>query len=220
MRKLLGGVGFVMFFSASGLGLWLLLEKNLSGTEFVSFVVAFTLIGGVVAFAPEIQEFSVAGNVVKLREVKNDALKSIEVLKKTQAEVLRLMLRSRDYLDQQISYDVGHLAIDKDFWDIVSEAKRIGAIDSLKPMLLPYIDRMLFDLYRTAYNRSYTSSNALSLESSFAEVAAELLDPDRISRTLVARDEREDFRGHYTNFVKGRLAEMESLYALKRELKS
>ncbi|MCU7247958.1 hypothetical protein [Pseudomonas koreensis] len=82
MRIFLGVLGFSIFGCAVVLGLWLLGSGKLSGAEFVAFVISSTVISGIVSFAPEIQEFSVVGNVVKLREVKNDALRAIEVLKK------------------------------------------------------------------------------------------------------------------------------------------
>ncbi|WP_436860674.1 hypothetical protein [Acinetobacter haemolyticus] len=45
-----------------------------------------------VYFSSEIQEFSIAGNAVKLKELRGEALKTIDELKQARAETFRLML--------------------------------------------------------------------------------------------------------------------------------
>lgn len=215
MRIFLGILGFAIFSSALGLGLWLLGSGKLSGAEFVAFVISSTVIAGIVSFAPEIQEFSVAGNVVKLREVKNDALRAIEILKKTQTETLRLMLRVKPFINGGYYADPGHSAIDKDFWDIVVEAKRIGGINELGPSILERIEVMLPALYETVAAWGEGWRPGFTAHDSFVEVAADLLNPKIISDTAIVNGEDES---RYRGFVKARLAEMESLYSLKREL--
>ncbi|WP_228199424.1 hypothetical protein [Acinetobacter sp. SWAC57] len=52
-------------------GLWLLIffENKITGSEFVALVLGFSVIGLIIAFAAEIQEFSIAGNGVKLKDL-------------------------------------------------------------------------------------------------------------------------------------------------------
>lgn len=75
--------GLVVAVVGFGCGLWLLVHLNkISGAEFVAFSLGFAVIGLIVAFATEVQEFSIAGNGVKLRELRTEAEKTIEELKK------------------------------------------------------------------------------------------------------------------------------------------
>src|SRR5476649_1735214 len=209
MRVILGVTGFLIFCFALGFGWWLLDTKQLSGTEFVAFTVAFTIIGGIVSFAPEVQEFSIAGNIVKLREVKNDAIKSVEVLKRSQSELLRLLLRTKLFVSKSFfSYDRSHMAIDKDFWDIVSEAKKIDALKEIKPQLLVCVDGMVPVLYSIAARYVVDCPVALDSNKDFAEVAADLLGPNKVygSSGLMNEDD-----GALKDFVRGRVSEIESL---------
>ncbi|MEG2750100.1 MAG: hypothetical protein RR939_12010, partial [Acinetobacter sp.] len=50
-------------------GLWLLIVlEKITGAEFVALSLGFSVIGLIIAFASEVQEFSIAGNGVKLKE--------------------------------------------------------------------------------------------------------------------------------------------------------
>ena len=79
-------------------GLWLLifLEK-LSGTEFVVFSLGFAVIALIIAFAAEVQEFSIAGNGVKLKELRSEAEKTIEELKEARTELFRVLVQKSIY---------------------------------------------------------------------------------------------------------------------------
>jgi hypothetical protein len=216
MRVLLGVLGFLIFGSAIILGLWLLDNSKLSGAEFVAFVISFTIISGIVSFAPEVQEFSVVGNVVKLREVKNDALKAIEVLKGTQAELLRLMLRTKPFIIRTYPQAPDQSAIDKDFWDIVAEIKRIGAVNNIRTDLLACIDRMLPELYQVAIGTIYPWREGFSAHENITDVAADILNPTMLSETSKLREDKDE--SIFKNFAKLRVSEMKELYALKDEL--
>lgn len=219
MRVKLVVTGVLIFALAIGLGLWLLFASKLSGTEFVAFVVAFTIVGGIVSFAPEVQEFSIAGNVVKLREVKNEALKSIEALKKSQAELLRLMLLAKPLVKLGQTTDEGYLAIEQSFWDVVAEAKRIGSIELIKPELLKCIDSMLEDLHRVATCYPFIRlRETLVLHDNIIDAAADILNPKMLAETSRACGQEDE--SIYGNFARGRVAEMKMLYALKDELSS
>ena len=52
-------------------GLWLLISlEKISGAEFVALSLGFSVIGLIIAFFAEVQEFSIAGNGVKLKELR------------------------------------------------------------------------------------------------------------------------------------------------------
>jgi hypothetical protein len=131
-RLLLGVGGLVIFCMALGLALGLLSYSKLSGAEFVTFVIAFALIGVVVAFAPEVQEFSIAGSVVKLKDVKQDALNAIEQLEQARLEFIRINLRSlvnfRPYEDPCGPRNV-------DFWSMIRLVDESDSYADLKEEL-------------------------------------------------------------------------------------
>lgn len=73
--------------------LWLLINKEaILGAEFVALSLGFSVIGLIIAFAPEIQEFSIAGNGVKLKELRSEAEKTIEGLEQAKIEIFRMLL--------------------------------------------------------------------------------------------------------------------------------
>ena len=93
MKILLSLFGFSIFSLSVFFGLDLLGAQQLSGGEFVALVIAFAVLGLIVSFSSEVQEFSVAGNIVKLKEVKKDADKSIDDLKKARIGNFRFLLK-------------------------------------------------------------------------------------------------------------------------------
>ena len=75
-------------------GLWLLIVlEKISGAEFVALSLGFSVIGLIIAFASEVQEFSIAGNGVKLKELRSEAEKTIEELKQARTELFRVLIQ-------------------------------------------------------------------------------------------------------------------------------
>ncbi|OTG83472.1 hypothetical protein B9T33_03485 [Acinetobacter sp. ANC 5054] len=94
-NSLKGNTAFGVVVSLLGIacGLWLLISlEKISGAEFVAFSFGFAVIGLIIAFAAEVQEFSIAGNGVKLKELRSEAEKTIEELKEARTELFRLIL--------------------------------------------------------------------------------------------------------------------------------
>jgi len=79
-------------------GLWLLIVlEKISGAEFVALSLGFSVIGLIIAFASEVQEFSIAGNGVKLKELRSEAEKTIEELKEARTEMFRVLVQKSIY---------------------------------------------------------------------------------------------------------------------------
>lgn len=76
----------------TGLGIFFLYNGKLSGTESVVLILGGVIIGLIIYFSSEIQEFSIAGNAVKLREIRSEAIRTIDELKRARTETFRLML--------------------------------------------------------------------------------------------------------------------------------
>jgi len=144
MRFFLAVVGFLVFGLATALALYLLFNGKFSGAEFTAFVVAFAVLGMVVGYAPEVQEISIAGNVVKLKEIKAEALKAIESLKKSRIEMLRVFLglavrhgggfgNSNQLIDPRAG----------DLWPLFKQSKEYGCQKELKVELLFCLKHLL-----------------------------------------------------------------------------
>jgi len=86
--------GALIFTGSLSLALFLLYDSKLSGAEFVAFVIAFAVVGLVIAFIDEVQEFSLGGNKIKFRELKKEAEKTIAELKTARTETFRFLLSS------------------------------------------------------------------------------------------------------------------------------
>lgn len=132
MRKLLGFGGLIVFVLAAALALYLLSLEKLSGAEFVAFVTAFAVIGVVVGFAPEVQEISIVGNVVKLRDVKKSVEIAIQSLTKARTESLRISLNMAVRLPGY-STSLGPVdARSRDFWSIIKLVRECNCLAELK----------------------------------------------------------------------------------------
>lgn len=122
----------------AGLFLLIGLEK-ISGAEFVSLTLGFAVIGLIITFSAEVQEFSIAGNGVKLKELRSEAEKTIEELKEARTELFRVLVRnnlslggsfmtSSDYEDQRV----------EPFCHLFRQIEKFDCVDNLK-----------IDLYKT-----------------------------------------------------------------------
>ncbi|NWK73991.1 hypothetical protein D9K79_03635 [Acinetobacter cumulans] len=125
--------GFVVGLLGIACGLWLLifLEK-ISGAEFVAFSFGFAVIGLIIAFAAEVQEFSIAGNGVKLKELRSEAEKTIEELKEARTVLFRILVEksinnsggfgSNNAVDERVDH----------FLNLVNDVEKFDVIDDLK----------------------------------------------------------------------------------------
>lgn len=83
-------VGFALLFGvfAYWAGFKLLNEGLLTGSEFVTLLIAATVVSLVVVFAPFIQEVSIGGSVIKLKEAKLEADESLKTLNDARVSIL------------------------------------------------------------------------------------------------------------------------------------
>ena len=115
----------------TGLGILFLYNGKLNGTESVVLILGGVLIGLIVYFSSEIQEFSIAGNAVKFKELRGEALKTIDELKQARAETFRLMLV------QVLKFGGGYGGSSiveprvKDFLNIYDVIVKFGCVDDL-----------------------------------------------------------------------------------------
>lgn len=80
---------FIVFTAING---FLLYIAKFTPTESISFFALCSIISLVIIFVSDIQEFSIAGNIVKLKEVRKDADKAVAELQKSRIGMFNLLL--------------------------------------------------------------------------------------------------------------------------------
>ena len=197
MRIILPVFGAILFFSSVALGYCLLDDGALSGSEFVSLIVAFAVIGLIISFASEVQEFSVAGNIVKLKEVKRDAERSISELKSARTETFRFLL---SLAKRHPGGFAGIRPVDEripDFWALYKQIKKFGCQGELTDDLLDVSETLAKGQISTIGNlsgRKYRRVDRLPLPS---ELLMEALDDESI-----AEAEKRGLHGGDTRKIK------------------
>ena len=139
------------FISTLGIGcsLWLLIYlEKISGTEFVALSLGFSIIGLIIAFSAEVQEFSIAGNGVKLKELRSEAEKTIEELKQARTETFRFLLviikRDTGFFDTNPFKDERI----NEFWSLYCQIEKFKDQQCLKEEIVKLIDALLSKQYR------------------------------------------------------------------------
>ena len=184
MKIFLSILGALLFLVSAKFGYCLLIDGKLSGAEFVSLVIAFAVIGLILSFASEVQEFSVAGNIVKLKEVKRDAEKSISELKSARTETFRFLLSLAKRHPGGFS-DGG--TVDgrvNDFWSLYVQIVAFNCEDELSNNLLDVVSVLLQGQLSSISNNSdavgskYHGNNEIPEPS---QLTIEALDNDSVA---------------------------------------
>ncbi len=177
MKIILSIFSISLFALSVYFGLKLLNSNQLSGSEFIALIISFAIIGLIIAFSSEVQEFSIAGNIVKLKEVKKDAQNSIQELKSARTETFRFLLS----LSKRYPGGLGDSStIDsrvKDFWNLHSSIVQFNGEKELKKDILEVLDILLKGQINSIAHKSddigtkyrkieiYPTPNQLTIES-------------------------------------------------------
>lgn len=133
-------------------GLWLLIsQEKISGAEFVAFSFGFAVIGLIIAFATEVQEFSIAGNGVKLKELRSEAEKTIEELKEARTVLFRILVeKSINFSGGFGSYTSVDERVDH-FLNLVKDVEKFDVINDLKSELSKALNIIMVGQYKQLY---------------------------------------------------------------------
>ncbi|MCE0958737.1 hypothetical protein [Pseudomonas putida] len=216
MKRILLSIGAIsVFLCMLALALWLLLTSKFSGAEFTAFVLAFALIGMAILFAPEIQEISIAGNFVKLKEVKADAMLVIESLQKSRNEAHRALIK----LSLKTSGMFGSTSpVDPrvpEFLRLVKLSEEYGCVDELKSEILSGLELLLRVQLQliTWRNRKFTAEGTPPP----FDVAETAFDMEGISEAANARTPTPELAA-YKAEIKQSLEAYSTLYTLRSRL--
>jgi hypothetical protein len=89
--KILAFLFFLIFTAVNG---FLFYIAKVTAGEAITFFTLCSVISLMLFFSSEVQEFSIAGNIVKLKEVRKDAEKAIDELKASRLTMFRFLLES------------------------------------------------------------------------------------------------------------------------------
>lgn len=137
--------GALIFIGSFCLALFLLYDSKLSGAEFVAFVIAFAVIGLVIAFVDEVQEFSLGGNKIKFRELKKEAEKTIAELKTARTETFRFLLSMVVVKQGTSGSSPNHFPIDsrlENFWKLYEKIEKFKCVEELKEDILLAVETL------------------------------------------------------------------------------
>lgn len=208
----------VAFTAVFALALALLFASKFSGAEFTAFVLAFAVLAVAVGFAPEIQEVSIAGNVVKLKEVKAEALKAIESLNKSRVEMLRVFLSLT--LKNEGGFASGNPVDPRthSFWNLLKLIREYECLLQLKEELLMNARVLAGAQIRNIgrRNKDPRVSTSYPLPDPL-ELASFAFEPEGIEEAVSRTSPRPE---NYREEIKEALAEYSRLYALIVELES
>lgn len=217
-RARLATISALAFAALFALALWLLFTSKFSGTEFTAFVLAFAVLAVAVGFAPEIQEVSIAGNVVKLKEVKAEAIRAIESLNKSRVEMLRV------FLSLTLKHSGGFASsnpIDPrtySFWNLLKLIREYNCLAELKEELLMNARVLAGAQIQNISRRN--NDPRIAVTGTFPdplELAAIAFTPEGIEEAAGRMSPRPE---NYRDEIKDALSEYSKFHALIVELES
>jgi len=122
----------IFFFILCGVSYRLLFLEQIKGTEFVALIIAAMFTCLIINFLDEIQELSIGGNLLKLKEAKSEVNATIEQLKLFRIEAFRLFLSNA----AEFPGGWGSIGFIDDraekFIKLFKQIESVGVIDELK----------------------------------------------------------------------------------------
>ena len=138
--------------SSIGLGIVLLCYGFFDGTQFTAFSIAFTVVALIIAFSSEVQEFSIAGNIVKLKQVKREAEIAIEELKLSRITTYKMLLKiSKKYSGGVGEVDAEDERLD-DFWFLYDQIEKFKIEKDLSVEIEDATNELLLGALRDILN--------------------------------------------------------------------
>jgi len=206
MNKLLILIGALIFLCVSMLSLFLLKSKLISGGEFSAIFIAFAVISLLITLLPEVQKFSIAGNSVTFKEVKQEAENTIIEMKSVQMDTLRLLLTSIVQTSSLKGIDAV-FPESRRFWDLYKKINNSGYEKELSPEILTTTEQLL---------RSYlwlfiNSSNEVKLN--ISDNSEKLSSPQELTAIIMGE---KQFK--HKEFISDGLPEYQKLYDLHTEI--
>ncbi|MGR0279640.1 hypothetical protein ACUM5Y_11420 [Marinomonas dokdonensis] len=211
-------IGFLIFSVTVFIGIELLQSYKLTGAEFVSLVSIFAVISLLISLSDQVQEFSIAGNLVKLKEVKHDVQLAIIELQYARDSNFRALLK----LSLQTGGALSDISNPKEervnkFWDIFQAIKQANAYNNLTEDILSTLESVIrAQRYKIMDSCSLHTNRENEIHPD--DLLIERLEPsvidEQISRTTPTPDIEEVRTG-----LKEAIREYRKLYNLREQLR-
>ncbi|MNG44863.1 hypothetical protein D3C78_47980 [compost metagenome] len=201
-------------------GLWLLISlEKISGAEFVALVLGFSVIGLIIAFAAEVQEFSIAGNGVKLKELRSEAEKTIDELKEARTELFRVLVQKSIFISGGFCSNSIIDECAESFFELVEQIEKFNCLNDLKLDIEKSLKLILSRQYNNLYaihksNKKYTDP----LESYDSPRILRMKISDESIQTYIAKQSPKLTTEEGRSVVNDALEVYEKLYAIKVKL--
>lgn len=197
--------------------LLLFYSEKMAGTDCVAFTLGFAVIGLIIAFADEVQEFSIAGNGVKLKELRLEAERKIEELDKAKTELFRLMIPQILEGSQRTLDRVDPRSVS--FLKVFDQIQSFGIINELRSEIEHVLHVLLICQYG---NLKVIHQSSKEIKNSFEELDSPSLLFVSLNDTKVAEFMKYNNQYKDSNVAKGDLVDgihaYAELYAIKIKL--
>ena len=124
-------------------GYCLMVADMLSGSEFVTLVIAFAVIGIALVLSDEIKELSIGGNIIRFKEAKKGAEEAISELRTANRDTYRALLwQTKNHpgcfsdgstIDERLS----------NFWSVYSSVVSLGLKEELRPVIADVANELI-----------------------------------------------------------------------------
>lgn len=207
--------------------LWLLINKEaISGAEFVALSLGFSVIGLIITFAAEIQEFSIAGNGVKLKELRSEAEKTIDELEQAKIEIFRVLVQKSTETDGGYYQKSKSIKRTNYFLKLLENIEKFNCLEELDSEIKEALNVIMVDEYNklklvhnNEINKSYIFSKNDAPQNLYLMTNDQVIksygEVHNISEYTEAKKALFDDFGRYAELysIKAKLDNLENKYA-------
>lgn len=177
MRTALAMIFFIFFVGVDG---WYFNEGKLGAVVAVSFFVAITMFSFAIYLIAQVQEISIAGSILKLREVRKDADDAIRDLQASRLAMFSLLLETTKKLTGRSSFarETPEDERLKNFWFLYDKIESAGLVNELKNNIADCTQ--LYMRAQISWLRHYSNID-VNRQYSPTELAIEAVKPENLS---------------------------------------
>ncbi|MCK0808568.1 hypothetical protein [Acinetobacter baumannii] len=180
-------ITFVLF---SFISFILLRNKYIEPNHFVILIIFSAIVSAIIAYFDEVQELSIGGNIVKLKEAKKELQVTIDQLKSIKVSTYRMLLLKSLHFSGV--FGSSHLVDSRAeyFFSLINEIKQSDCFNDLKSEIKVQLTRLLIDqlnkFYPLFYGKQFNDSDEFPKSTVFyIELKDEIIDKVHQKRTPV-----------------------------------
>lgn len=170
--------------------LYPLRNKYIEPNHFVILIIFSAIVSAIIAYFDEVQELSIGGNIVKLKEAKKELQVTIDQLKSIKVSTYRMLLLKSLHFSGV--FGSSHLVDSRAeyFFSLINEIKQSDCFNDLKSEIKVQLTRLLIDqlnkFYPLFYGKQFNDSDEFPKSTVFyIELKDEIIDKVHQKRTPV-----------------------------------